>query len=145
MKGIKVIYSFFFLLVFSVQLSSAGNKNFHFRKIQVDEGLSENTVYCILQDSKGFMWFGTKDGLNRYDGSNFRVFRHSVLNPSSLGNNFIRSIAEGSESVLYIGTDIGLYIMDTVHETFTLVTLETLEGKRLTTAVNTLFMDRDGQ
>ncbi|NDV83974.1 hybrid sensor histidine kinase/response regulator transcription factor [Bacteroides sp. 51] len=144
MKRIKILYALL-LLTFCLQGFAVGNKNFHFRKIQVDDGLSENTVYCILQDSKGFMWFGTKDGLNRYDGSNFRVFRHSVLNPSSLGNNFIRSIAEGPEGVLYIGTDIGLYIMDTVHETFIPVTLETLEGKRLTTAVNTLLIDRDGK
>lgn len=143
MKRIRVLY-ILLLLSFSMQMFPAGNMNFRFRKIQVDEGLSENTVYCILQDSKGFMWFGTKDGLNRYDGSNFRVFRHNVLNPSSLGNNFIRSMAEGTDGVLYIGTDIGLYIMDTVHETFSFVALETLEGKRLTTAVNSLFIDKDG-
>ena len=144
MKRLKILYTLL-LLAFSVQMFAIGNTNFRFRKIQVDEGLSENTIYCILQDSKGFMWFGTKDGLNRYDGSNFRVFRHSALNPSSLGNNFIRCMAEGADGILYIGTDIGLYIMDTVHETFTPVTLETLEGKRLTTAVNSLFIDRDGR
>ena len=144
MKRIKILYALL-LLTFSVQMFPIGNTNFRFRKIQVDQGLSENTVYCILQDTKGFMWFGTKDGLNRYDGSSFRVFRHSVLNPSSLGNNFIRCMAEGADGTLYIGTDIGLYIMDTVHETFTPVTLETLEGRRLTTAVNSLFIDRDGR
>lgn len=138
------ILNLLFYLYFSIHLFPA-NMNFHFRKIQVDEGLSENTVYCILQDSKGFMWFGTKDGLNRYDGSNFRIFRHNISNPSSLGNNFIRSIAEGGDNLLYIGTDIGLYIMDTVHETFTFVTLETLEGSRLNTAVNSLYIDKEGK
>ncbi len=61
------------LTLLSCMLPAAGYSNFHFRKIQVDDGLSENTVYCILQDSKGFMWFGTKDGLNRYDGEMVRV------------------------------------------------------------------------
>jgi ligand-binding sensor domain-containing protein/signal transduction histidine kinase/DNA-binding response OmpR family regulator len=143
MKKISILSAL--LLSCSVQLLAVNHTNFHFRKIQVDEGLSENTVYCILQDSKGFMWFGTKDGLNRYDGSNFRVFRHNMLNSSSLGNNFIRSMAEGSDSILYIGTDMGLYVMDAVHETFTPLALETPDGKRLTTAVNSLFMDRAGK
>lgn len=144
MKNIKRLYLLFFLFL-SAQVFPAGNTNFRFRKIQVDEGLSENTIYCILQDSKGFMWFGTKDGLNRYDGSNFRTFRHSQLNASSIGNNFIRSIIEGTDHLLYIGTDIGLYVMDTTHETFTSLTLQTPEGIRLTTAVNTLFIDREGK
>lgn len=144
MKDNKVIYSFLFFFIFSVQLSSAGNKNFHFKKIQVDEGLSENTIYTILQDSKGYLWFGTKDGLNRFDGTHFRVFRHDVADPHSIGNNFIRIIIESDDDTFYVGTDAGLYIMDAVNETFTLIRKETTDGTRLTTAVNTLYKDKDG-
>lgn len=134
-----------FYLFLSIQVFSVENTNFHFRKIQVDEGLSENTIYCILQDSKGFMWFGTKDGLNRYDGSNFRVFRHNEFNPFSIGNNFIRSMVEDKNHLLYIGTDAGLYVMNMISETFTRLALETDEGTRVSTAVNSLFIDKDGK
>ncbi|MDR1161524.1 MAG: hypothetical protein LBK45_04205, partial [Tannerellaceae bacterium] len=64
-------------LCLALPLLAQENSDFHFRKIRVDEGLSENAVYSILQDKKGFIWFGTKDGLNRYDGSDFRIFRNS--------------------------------------------------------------------
>lgn len=126
------------------QLFAAEHTNFHFKKIQVDEGLSENTVYCIIQDSKGYIWFGTKDGLNRFDGTNFRVFRHNITNPTSLGNNFIRSILEGENGIFYIGTDAGLYIMDTADETFTLIRKQTTDGTQLISAINALYADKDG-
>lgn len=118
--------------------------NFHFRKIQVNEGLSENTVFSILQDSKGFMWLGTKDGLNRYDGSGFRIFRHNTKEPKSLGNNFIRSIAEGSNNIFYIGTDEGVYVMNSINETFEFLNLKDKSGEKITSGVSCLKIDRHG-
>lgn len=143
MTIVKTIFLFLILLTSSI-LSSLKGSDLHFRKIQVNDGLSENGVYSILQDSKGFMWFGTKDGLNRFDGSNFRIFRYNKQKPASIGNNFIRCIIEGKERELYIGTDAGLYIMDTVEETFTKVSNTTDEGISLTTAVNALYKDANG-
>jgi signal transduction histidine kinase/ligand-binding sensor domain-containing protein/DNA-binding response OmpR family regulator len=119
------------------------NSDFHFRKIRVDEGLSENAIYCILQDKKGFIWFGTKDGLNRYDGSDFRIFRNSTQNDRSIGNNFIRSMIEGTNGCIYIGTDAGLNVMDTQEETFAKVTARTPEGNGITSPVNALYIDKD--
>jgi len=142
MKRIRLLHLLLFFLL-SVSALSAENLNYHFKKIQVDGGLSENTIYCILQDSKGFMWFGTKDGLNRYDGSYFRIFRHTASNPFSLGNNFIRSIAEGDDNQLYIGTDGGLYIMDAIHEAFIQVNHSTEDGTNLVSAINALYIDKD--
>ena len=49
--------------------------HYYFRTMDIRNGLSQNTVYQILQDRKGFMWFGTKDGLNRYDGLSFRIYK----------------------------------------------------------------------
>jgi len=114
---------------------------FQFKKIQVDDGLSQNAVYCILQDSKGFMWFGTKDGLNRYDGSNFRIYRHESSNPLSLGNNFIRNILEFNEQTLYIGTDEGLYIMNTIDETFVMIKEKTNDGTHIMSGITALYLD----
>jgi signal transduction histidine kinase/ligand-binding sensor domain-containing protein/DNA-binding response OmpR family regulator len=121
-----------------------GNPNFHFKKLQVVDGLSENAVFCTLQDVDGFMWFGTKDGLNRYDGSSFRVYQHQIGNKNSLGNNFIRSIAEKDEHNLYVGTDAGLYLMDKLTESFTKINRKASDHSFITSAVNALLVDRKG-
>lgn len=60
-----------------------------FEHLSVKQGLSQATVTCILQDSRGFMWFGTQDGLNRFDGYTFTIFKHDPAFPGTLGGNFI--------------------------------------------------------
>ena len=60
----------------------------------INQGLSNNSVRCILKDHKGFMWFGTFDGLNRYDGYNFKVFRNNPADTVSLSNSFISVLSE---------------------------------------------------
>jgi hypothetical protein len=78
-----------------------------FERISVEQGLSQNTVSSILQDSRGFLWIGTSDGLNRYDGTGFKVYRHDPLNPTSLSHNVITALAEDEQGMLWIGTDGG--------------------------------------
>lgn len=145
MKNTRLLFTFFLLVFYSLNLLSQENSNFHFKKIQVDDGLSESAIYCIMQDMKGFMWFGTKDGLNRYDGYNFRIFRNNPNNTQSIGNNFIRCIAEGDINTLYIGTDAGLYIMNTIDESFEKVTVKTNKGVDITSAVNALHVEKNGK
>jgi len=70
----------------------------------VKDGLSQGSVICIFQDSQGFMWFGTQDGLNRYDGYTLKVFKKDPAEPGSLNDNFIVSIAEDSSRTLWVGT-----------------------------------------
>lgn len=70
-------------------------------------GLSQSRVHTILQDSLGFLWIGTQDGLNKYDGYTFDHFRYQPDTPS-LSNNTIRCLAEGGDGVLWVGTDYGL-------------------------------------
>ena len=118
--------------------------NLHFRKLQVTDGLSENSVYSILQDQTGYMWFGTKDGLNRFDGNDFRVYQKRNSDPSSLGNNFVRSIAEKDSSHLYIGTDDGLFIMDKLREKFHPIDQKSTNGEVLRSAINALHIDQNG-
>ena len=62
---------------------------FSFKKYQVEDGLSHNTVWCALQDSYGFIWLGTSDGLNRYDGRGNKVYRNVLNDKFSLENNFV--------------------------------------------------------
>lgn len=133
-----------YLLISPFVILAQGNPNFHFKKLQVVDGLSENAVFCTLQDADGFMWFGTKDGLNRYDGSSFRVYQHQIGNKNSLGNNFIRSIAEKDKHSLYVGTDAGLYLMDKLSESFTKIDLKAGDRSSITSAVNALLTDSKG-
>jgi signal transduction histidine kinase/ligand-binding sensor domain-containing protein/DNA-binding response OmpR family regulator len=77
---------------------------YYFDRITTAQGLSQSTVKVIFQDSRGFMWFGTADGLNRYDGYEFRRFRHQANNPSSLCGNDIMALCEDRAGNIWIGT-----------------------------------------
>jgi PAS domain S-box-containing protein len=79
-----------------------------FTHLTSEQGLSHNTVRCILQDSQGFMWFGTPDGLNRYDGYTFTVYRHRRSDPDSLSGNVVTALYEDRTGTLWIGTAMGL-------------------------------------
>jgi len=80
------------------------DNDIRFDRISIEQGLSQSTVECIVQDSKGFMWFGTEDGLNKYDGYSFAVFRHDPQDANSLSNNYVRCLLEDHTSMLWIGT-----------------------------------------
>ncbi len=87
--------------------SSNGNRNIRFRQISLEEGLSQSVIKCIVQDSKGFMWFGAQDGLNKYDGCGVEIYRPVPGDPDSLAVNGIAKIHEDRRGVLWIGTDGG--------------------------------------
>lgn len=93
-------------------------QQYYFRNYQVDQGLSSNLVTCIKQDADGFMWFGTRNGLNRFDGNNFKVFRTDAKDKYSIGSNSILSIHKDKKQQLWIGTYAGLYKYDALHERF---------------------------
>lgn len=84
---------------------------FSFKKYQVEDGLSHNTVWCALQDSYGFIWLGTSDGLNRYDGRGNKVYRNVLNDKFSLENNFVEALIEVDKNI-WVGTNSGLYIYD---------------------------------
>ena len=80
------------------------DQNINFEHLSVEQGLSHTLVYCIFQDSKGYMWFGTEDGLNKFDGYQFIVYRHDPADSSSLSNNLIRDMYEDQDGNLWIAT-----------------------------------------
>ena len=84
---ILILLSAHFMLI--AEKSFAQPDKIKFEHITVNDGLSQNTVNCIFQDSRGFMWFGTHDGLNRYDGYEVIQFNHDPLDSNSLANNII--------------------------------------------------------
>ncbi|MFZ1323381.1 MAG: two-component regulator propeller domain-containing protein [Ignavibacteria bacterium] len=83
-----------------------------FSGLNIENGLSNSTVKTILQDYLGFMWFGTQDGINRYDGYDFKIYRSDSEKSGHLSNNIVNVIFEDSFGVLWIGTDDGLNIYD---------------------------------
>lgn len=90
-----------------------------FKHLTIDDGLSQSAVFAILQDRKGFMWFGTKDGLNRYDGYTFKIFQNDPFDSTSLSSSFITVLFEDSRGWLWAGTrDGGLNRMDRQTEKF---------------------------
>jgi len=115
----------YFLLVLLIVLSGIVNQascnnaksNLRFQYLTTDEGLAQNTVDCIFQDSYGFMWFGTWNGLCRYDGYNFRTFQKGDAS-ESLPDNFVRAICEDLSGNLWIGTSNGIVIYNLKNETF---------------------------
>lgn len=78
-----------------------------FEQISLAQGLSQSSVRCILQDSKGFMWMGTEDGLNKYDGYSFKTYKPVPGDPNSISSNFIRCICEDRSGNLWVGTNGG--------------------------------------
>ena len=103
-KGL--LYFFVFLLTISFA-GYAQKENLKFDHLDINSGLSQNHVLCAVQDSRGFMWFGTRDGLNRYDGYKFTIYRNIAGDEHSLSNNFVTSIIEDSKGVIWIATNGG--------------------------------------
>jgi ligand-binding sensor domain-containing protein/signal transduction histidine kinase len=79
-----------------------------FEQISLREGLSQSSVYAILQDHYGFLWFGTEGGLNKYDGYQFTIYKHDPDDPSTLANNIISALYEDRLGILWVGTGEGL-------------------------------------
>ena len=93
-------------------------QSYYFRHYQVENGLSNNATICSLQDKKGFLWFGTKDGLNRFDGYSFKIFRNLPNDSGSIGSNFIHCLYEDPTGILWAGTENGLYQFNEATESF---------------------------
>lgn len=82
----------------------ARDNDIRFDHLSVEDGLSQSAVNGILQDSKGFMWFATEDGLNKYNGYTFTIFRHDPQDPTSISDSFVRCIHEDSSGMIWVGT-----------------------------------------
>jgi len=114
---LNIIMVFMFLPAFFSLASTAVTQ---FERFSLEQGLSQVSVFDIVQDHKGFLWFATEDGLNRYDGYNFKVFRHDPSLPNTISHNNINTLYVDSAGVLWIGTNGGgLSYYDAKTETFT--------------------------
>lgn len=118
---ISVLLAALLLLISPTVVSAQAPDNpMKFTRITLDQGLSHLNVNAILQDQNGFMWFGTDDGLNKYDGYNFTVYYHNAEDPNSLSASAIQALYEDGDGFIWIGTwSGGLNKFDPRTEQFT--------------------------
>ncbi|WP_170115252.1 two-component regulator propeller domain-containing protein [Pleionea mediterranea] len=115
-------------------------ENTRFRHISTQQGLSQKTVQSIYQDSHGFMWLGTQEGLNRYDGRNIKVYRH--LQKSGISHDVIRAIQEDSDGNLWVATRGGLNRYDAKLDSF--VKVKVYDDDKEVLQFNSLYKGKDG-
>jgi ligand-binding sensor domain-containing protein/signal transduction histidine kinase len=130
-----------------IQLSASNfNRSIRFEHLSLEQGLSQSVVNVIFQDSKGFLWIGTEDGLNRYDGYGFKTYRPEVENENSLSDRWITSIQEDREGFIWIGTrQGGLNRFDPRSGLFTVYRYNPNDASTLSSnRVNALFLDESG-
>ncbi|MCP4601187.1 MAG: hypothetical protein GY847_11800 [Proteobacteria bacterium] len=124
----------------------AKGQRLRFEHVSLEQGLSQSTVFCILQDSQGFIWFGTEDGLNKYDGYTFTVYKHDPEDSNSLSGNRIQAILKDDSGTLWIGTsDGGLDRYDRKLDRFTHYRNDPNDLSSLSDDdITAIYQDRDG-
>ncbi len=119
----KIIFQISFLLLLFLIFQNrtiAQINQVNFTRILSENGLSQNTVHHIIQDSQGFLWFATEDGLDKYDGYNFTVYKNNPDDKNTISDNFIWTLCEDKSGIIWVGTNSGgLCKFDRVHEKFT--------------------------
>ena len=134
-----------FLLLFAALLFSQ-EPSLRFEHIKKSDGLPANTIDAFLEDSYGFMWFGTRDGLVRYNGRKFKIFKPNSVDSTAIANQYVRALAEDQSRRLWIATHGGLscYDLDAGHFT-NYYELPGFSSGGPVMEVNTLLVDSEGR
>ncbi|MDH6534164.1 hybrid sensor histidine kinase/response regulator [Parabacteroides sp. 52] len=137
------------LIIFLFCLIGALNANqlpYHFYTLNLKDGLSQLTVVKIYQDSKGFMWFATRNGLNKYDGNSFTLYKHQTQETGSLSHNHITDLLEDGSGNLWIGTISGLNRLDLTTNRITVFDREkTNQLISIKEWINSIYLDRQSR
>ncbi len=111
-----------------------------FERFTREQGLSSDAIHCLRQDQRGFLWIGTEDGLNRYDGLTFRVYRHQPDQPGSLPGNFVHQLYETRDGTLWVALDkFGFCRYDRHTDTFVGYASQSRYGR-----IHSFYEDRQG-
>ena len=133
------------LLLISISvLMNAEKLPLKFDHITLEDGLSQSSIYSICQDNKGFLWIGTLDGLNKYDGYTFQVYRSDNTDSNSVASNTIYSICQAKDSMLWIGTSNGLSQYNPVTAKFKNFYASNKKNGLVNNKVRTVFEDNEG-
>lgn len=117
-RGFIFVYLLVILFPFFLQAQETTSE-LRFENLSIYQGMSQSSALAMVQDRKGFLWVGTADGLNRYDGYKFKVYRKTFLDSTTLGSNYINALAEDTTGNIWVGTRYGLYSFDWKTENFT--------------------------
>lgn len=131
----------YFLLFFNFYLPA---QELHFSQISTNQGLSQGTVNCIIKDSQGFIWIGTNDGLNKYDGYEFKIYRHDFQDSTTLSSNKIYDLVEDDQGNLWIATRSGLNVYLRERDYFVRYLASQPENGLAHNFIRTLFKDGKG-
>lgn len=134
------------ILLFIILMMDSGKlfclPGYSFKHYNINNGLSQNTVFTIFQDNQGFMWFGTKDGLNRFDGTSFKIFKFSP--GGNLRDNVFHRILQDKNDNLWVGTDDGIYIYNPRSEEFNRFEKTPADHVSMDGVVSDILLDNDG-
>jgi ligand-binding sensor domain-containing protein/serine phosphatase RsbU (regulator of sigma subunit) len=101
------IVSFLFIGILCNNTYAQNRPDLRFRNLSIESGLSQSSVNAIIQDKEGYMWFGTQDGLNRYDGFSFTIFKNESDDTNSISSGHVRALLEDKNGTIWIGTESG--------------------------------------
>lgn len=137
---------YYIILLFIILMMNSGElfclPGYSFKHYNINNGLSQNTVFTIFQDNQGFMWFGTKDGLNRFDGTSFKIFKFSP--GGNLRDNVFHRILQDKNDNLWVGTDDGIYIYNPRSEEFNRFEKTPADHVSMDGVVSDILLDNDG-
>ncbi len=144
-KHLSIPVLIIIILIHSIGVIYSQTEQYKFRHLTTEDGLSHHEVTCILKESRGFMWFGTLNGLNRYDGYNFKVYRHLSNDTTSLSDDRVISLLEDTNGNLLVGTITGgLNRLDVETEKFTCYKNDPENPNSLShDRVNTIYRDSE--
>lgn len=132
------------IIAAAFSFSASQSKEFVFERFSLEQGLSQSSVTAIYQDSKGFLWFATGNGLNKYDGYSFKIYKHNSKNSYSLSNDMINGITEDNEGNLWVSTEDGLNKFNPQREKFTRYKNEEGENHLSYNRINPVYADNEG-
>ncbi|WP_316808260.1 two-component regulator propeller domain-containing protein [Pedobacter agri] len=133
------------ILFLGITFSAKSQQPILFDHLGVEKGLSQTSVLSITQDKNGLMWFGTRYGLNRYDGHHIKIYQYSETDSTSLSNNYVTSLFSDSKKNLWIGTSVGLNIYDEKSDAFKRIVSQPKNPKGLSShVINCFTEDRKG-
>ena len=124
----KQLFSFIVCILLAF-FCKAQQTNIKFSHLTLKDGLSQSEVLTILQDKKGLMWFGTQDGLNQYNGFEFKVFSSDITDSTTISNSFIHQVYQDSSGLLWLATENGLNIYNIEQQSFENIIAKNTLGK----------------
>ena len=142
----KIQRHIFFLFILGlISLKISAQYNIDFNRFSVEDGLSSESVLSITQDQKGFLWIGTMDGLNRFDGKRVKVFK-SFYNDNPIGQSIkITTLLADSLNRIWIGTNNGLYLYDNRVDSFSVFFHSSQDSSSISNnSIKSLYKDRRG-